>query len=176
MLFVRVKKLQHWHAVVCVRFEVQEFMTRTRRLNTTSAEPFDLLLKPYAIKSRTCLLYSFNKRLQKRFTTETWCNSVEKKRYQVPTFPTVKNTPRNTWEDSRTRLRRLSGCASLRMPFAVLSTTSEMCPKRKLSSCLHKDVWSKTSIYLFFLTEIIACFESYRKLIARRQKHSPVTC
>ena len=75
MLFVRVKMLQDRHAVVCVRFEtfihVREFMTRTRSLNTMSAEPFDLLLKPYAIKSRTCLLNSFNKRLQKRFTTET---------------------------------------------------------------------------------------------------------
>ena len=77
MLFVRVKMLQDWHAVVCVEPEtfihVREFMTRTRSLNTMSAEPFDLLLKPYALKSRTCLLNSFNKRLQKRLTTETWC-------------------------------------------------------------------------------------------------------
>ena len=49
------------------------------------------------------------------------------------------------------------------------------CVRSVLSSCLHKAVWSKTSIYLFFLTEIIASFVSYRKLIARRQKHSPVT-
>ena len=51
------------HSFMCER--------RTRSLNTMSAEPFDLLLKPYALKSRTCLLNSFNKRLQKRFTTET---------------------------------------------------------------------------------------------------------
>jgi len=96
MLFVPVKMLQDWHAVVCARFEtfihdhVQEFMTRTRSLNTMSAEPFDLLLKPYAIKSRTCLLNSFNKRLQKRFTTDVMLTLWKRKDIKYPLFPMWK--------------------------------------------------------------------------------------